>query len=467
MWLFTFATGKACETGLEYLERERECVCVCVCVCVWKRVREWWRIREREMSPFLQIKLERVGDTPRSVYSVLVCALVCVIVTHTHTIPSLSSSNYLSLHSSKRGVLFCWNNIGIHISAHTHTYTHTSQRWSYLTISLLMDLAPLRYVCCLNPFRSLSAQIAPHCRLIPECLPVISAPSSVWQSLFGQWYFSAVCLDSAAAAHTPQTARLCNTLAGRVSQSAIELQKPPIFYWANALCVSFVSLSSFLWNPPDQLFNMFELCHSTSPVFQVFWLFEVTSSVTALTCTAFYVSVLTLLLLCMCFIFRCLPQHTKRGCLLALSVFVWVCVCTGVYASPRVNMFVWVPLNACASWSESVYPMRRPAEMQGAPSSVVRLLLLSCCVCAAAGYPFRTPLDLDVTPRITVLSSGKHRRKHRVGYLYPYWYFVHHFPFGIKKIWIIWASNIEHALTQLLMQHFTCRPTVVLCKILI
>ncbi|XP_068578091.1 semaphorin-4G-like [Cebidichthys violaceus] len=44
--------------------------------------------------------------------------------------------------------------------------------------------------------------------------------------------------------------------------------------------------------------------------------------------------------------------------------------------------------------------------MQGARSSAVRLLLLSCCVCAAAGYPFRTPLDLDVTPRITVLNSG-------------------------------------------------------------
>ncbi|XP_034538053.1 semaphorin-4G-like [Notolabrus celidotus] len=45
-------------------------------------------------------------------------------------------------------------------------------------------------------------------------------------------------------------------------------------------------------------------------------------------------------------------------------------------------------------------------EMQRARSSAARLLLLSCWVCAAAGYPFRPPLDLDVTPRITVLSSG-------------------------------------------------------------
>ncbi|XP_059215162.1 semaphorin-4G [Centropristis striata] len=50
--------------------------------------------------------------------------------------------------------------------------------------------------------------------------------------------------------------------------------------------------------------------------------------------------------------------------------------------------------------------MRRSVEMQGARSSAVQFLLLSCCVCAAAGYPFRTPLDLDVTPRVTVLSSG-------------------------------------------------------------
>lgn len=53
--------------------------------------------------------------------------------------------------------------------------------------------------------------------------------------------------------------------------------------------------------------------------------------------------------------------------------------------------------------------------MQEARSSAVRLLLLSCCVCAAAGYPFRTPLDLDVTPRVTVLSSGKQRHEHADG----------------------------------------------------
>lgn len=48
--------------------------------------------------------------------------------------------------------------------------------------------------------------------------------------------------------------------------------------------------------------------------------------------------------------------------------------------------------------------------MQGAPSLALRLLPLICCVCAAAGYPFKTPLDLDVTPRVTVLRSGKHGR---------------------------------------------------------
>uniref|UniRef100_A0A4W5PG51 Semaphorin 4G n=1 Tax=Hucho hucho TaxID=62062 RepID=A0A4W5PG51_9TELE len=34
------------------------------------------------------------------------------------------------------------------------------------------------------------------------------------------------------------------------------------------------------------------------------------------------------------------------------------------------------------------------------------LLLLSCGVCVTVGYPFRPPIDLDVTPRITVTTSG-------------------------------------------------------------
>lgn len=58
-------------------------------------------------------------------------------------------------------------------------------------------------------------------------------------------------------------------------------------------------------------------------------------------------------------------------------------------------------------------PMRRCAEMQGARSPALQLLLLLpliCCVCAAAVYPFKTPSDLDVTPRVTVSSSGEHGR---------------------------------------------------------
>ncbi|XP_061600693.1 semaphorin-4G-like [Cololabis saira] len=46
--------------------------------------------------------------------------------------------------------------------------------------------------------------------------------------------------------------------------------------------------------------------------------------------------------------------------------------------------------------------------MQGAGSPAAQLLLLSCLCGVAAGYPFRTPLDLDVTPRVTVLTSGLH-----------------------------------------------------------
>lgn len=51
--------------------------------------------------------------------------------------------------------------------------------------------------------------------------------------------------------------------------------------------------------------------------------------------------------------------------------------------------------------------------MQRGVSSVVQLLLLLGCLCAVAtGYLFRTPLDLDVTPRVTVLNSGKDRHEH-------------------------------------------------------
>ncbi|XP_019715457.1 semaphorin-4G-like isoform X1 [Hippocampus comes] len=46
-------------------------------------------------------------------------------------------------------------------------------------------------------------------------------------------------------------------------------------------------------------------------------------------------------------------------------------------------------------------------KMKAGRSSSLRLLLLvSCCVCVAATYPFGPPLDLDVTPRVTVLSNS-------------------------------------------------------------
>lgn len=95
-----------------------------------------------------------------------------------------------------------------------------------------------------------------------------------------------------------------------------------------------------------------------------------------------------------------------------LPVFVWVHMCVRVYVSLWGNMIVWMPLHVYTPRSESVCPARRSMGMQGARSSALQVLLLSCCVCAAAGYPFRTPLDLDVTPRVTVLSSGKHKHSH-------------------------------------------------------
>ncbi|XP_056148077.1 semaphorin-4G-like [Lampris incognitus] len=60
--------------------------------------------------------------------------------------------------------------------------------------------------------------------------------------------------------------------------------------------------------------------------------------------------------------------------------------------------------------------MRRSTAMQEARSSVVtamlRLLLLSCCGYVVTGYPFRPALEPDVTPRITVASSGLQGCKH-------------------------------------------------------
>ncbi|XP_037541779.1 semaphorin-4G [Nematolebias whitei] len=50
-------------------------------------------------------------------------------------------------------------------------------------------------------------------------------------------------------------------------------------------------------------------------------------------------------------------------------------------------------------------------ESERALSMASMLLLLSCLCAAVVGFPFRTPPDLDVTPRVTVLSSGLRRCK--------------------------------------------------------
>lgn len=58
-------------------------------------------------------------------------------------------------------------------------------------------------------------------------------------------------------------------------------------------------------------------------------------------------------------------------------------------------------------WCETA--TRLWGEMKESRSSTAaRLLPLLCCVCATAGYVF-LPLGRDVTPRVTVMSSGKHK----------------------------------------------------------
>lgn len=156
-----------------------ECVCQSVCQCV-QRLGERERVREREMSQFPQIKLDKVSDAPQSVCQCIPSVSVCTGAwdTRTHLLPPLLSPSLLLL--VQKRVLFCWSNIGIHITTHTHLRDyHISQS------PLLVDLAPLRYVCCLNWFHTLSIWIAPHRGLILKCLFVISARSSVWQPLFG------------------------------------------------------------------------------------------------------------------------------------------------------------------------------------------------------------------------------------------------------------------------------------------
>ncbi|KAM8852068.1 semaphorin-4G-like isoform 1-T1 [Synchiropus picturatus] len=65
-----------------------------------------------------------------------------------------------------------------------------------------------------------------------------------------------------------------------------------------------------------------------------------------------------------------------------------------------------MPVHVFTLRSESVCPKRRSTEMKGAGSSALQLLLLTACLHTAAGQPFRSPPDLDVTPRLTVLSNS-------------------------------------------------------------
>lgn len=169
----------------------------------------------------------------------------------------------------------------------------------------------------------------------------------------------------------------------------------------------------------------------------------------------------------MCFISTARWKRLPACLPASVCVSAWVCVCAGVYVSGRVNMFVGA--HVYIPWSVSVCPTRRSVEMQGARSSVARLLVLSCCVCAVAAYPFRTPLDLDVTPRITVLRSGKHGNKHTQGFALK--------SVFLNSLWCIpfmWncqksksfepqtLNTLRRLITQLLMQGFPFRLAAVL-----
>lgn len=101
------------------------------------------------------------------------------------------------------------------------------------------------------------------------------------------------------------------------------------------------------------------------------------------------------------------------------SVFLPVCrslcIMMRVYLltlhSDFVGVCTWMCLRECVCEDtvQSDTPTKLWGEMQESrTSTAARLLPLLCCVYATAGYVF-TPLERDVTPRVTVMSSGKHK----------------------------------------------------------
>lgn len=127
------------------------------------------------------------------------------------------------------------------ISQHTHTHIFEMIIFHNLSTHAFDSCQ----VCLLfwtgfTPHRSGLLHVASVCSLYRHV-------ALVWQSLFGQWYFQPyVCIQQLLLSHTALSAT-CK--ARPVSHGSIDLRKPPIFYWANPLCISFISLSSSLWNP--------------------------------------------------------------------------------------------------------------------------------------------------------------------------------------------------------------------------
>lgn len=90
----------------------------------------------------------------------------------------------------------------------------------------------------------------------------------------------------------------------------------------------------------------------------------------------------------------------REAALLPATPILWVCECVSV-----LNVLCCT-LVSCQAATRLRGEMR---EGRASAAAAARLLPLLCCAYATAGYIF-TPQELDVTPRVTVTSSGEPRR---------------------------------------------------------
>ena len=227
---------------------------MCLCVCLNGTQKESKKKRAVPIPP------HRIGFD---------CSVHCW---YTCTRTSLSSSHHLSLHSSKRAS--CSAVTTLTFSTHAHTHTHTT-RYYHISVPppFGFHMSQVRLL-----FQALSHLIDPNRSTSPFNPQVFACGISTLLCLTDTvWLmiFPVMCLDwPGCCSHTHHTG--CETLNSprgrlRFAERHWSAKAPDIFYWANALWVSFTSLSSSWWNPARQLLLCvwtltFAASFSTSPL---------------------------------------------------------------------------------------------------------------------------------------------------------------------------------------------------------